>query len=211
VLSVVAGEEVSGLDPDDTYRQAKAFYDGRGMAMSEMTPFQNVDAIATTKAFAQERRLETIADLRKLDSFTLGARPEFESLYLGLEGLQEVYGLTNAEFKAITLGAQYTALDEGDVDAVNAFSTDPQLESGDYEVLDDPELLFGSQNVVMTVDADKLERVGRDKFLRVVDEVNGRLTQDGIVEMNADVTAGQDEGQVAERFLRQAGLLDPID
>jgi osmoprotectant transport system substrate-binding protein len=29
VLSVVAGEEVSGLDPDETYRQVKAFYDGR--------------------------------------------------------------------------------------------------------------------------------------------------------------------------------------
>ena len=82
----------------------------------------------------------------------------------------------NAKFKPITLGAQYTALDEGDVDAVNAFSTDPQLETGDYTVLEDPKLLFGSQNVVMVVDADKLERVGREEFLRVVDAVNRRLT-----------------------------------
>ena len=54
VLSVVAGEEVSGLDPEETYREVKAFYAGRGMAVSEMTPFENVDAIATTEAFAQE-------------------------------------------------------------------------------------------------------------------------------------------------------------
>ena len=210
VLSVGAGEEVSGLDPDETYRQAKAFYDRRGMAMSEMTPFENVDAIATTKAFAQEHRLQTIADLRKLDSYTLGAREEFENLYLGLEGLRQLYGLTNTNFKPLALGSQYAALDNGDVDAVNAFSTDPQLQSGDYEVLDDPKLLFGSQNVVMTVDANKLDRVGRDKFLQVVDAVNGRLTQDVIVDMNAEVTAGQDDGEVARRFLRQAGLLEPI-
>jgi osmoprotectant transport system substrate-binding protein len=210
VLSVVAGEEVSGLDPKETYRQAKAFYDRRGMAMSEMTPFQNVDAIATTKVFAQERGLKSIADVAKLDRFTLGARPEFENLYLGLEGLQEVYGLAAARFKPITLGAQYTALDDGDVDAVNAFTTDPQLQSGDYEVLDDPKLLFGSQNAVMTVDADKLERVGREKFLQVVNGVNRRLTQDVIVEMNAAVTDGQDDGDVARRFLREAGLLRPI-
>ena len=210
VLSVVAGEEVSGLDPVETYRQARTFYARRGMAMSEMTPFQNKDAVATTDAFAQERRLKTIADLRKLKSFTLGARPEFEGLYLGLEGLQQVYGLTNAKFKPITLGAQYTALDEGDVDAANVFTTDPQLQGGDYEVLEDTELLFGSQNVVMTVDADKLERVGRETFLRVVNAVNRRLTTDVIVEMIGAVTNGQDDGDVAARFLRQAGLLRPI-
>ncbi|HEX2105901.1 MAG TPA: glycine betaine ABC transporter substrate-binding protein [Solirubrobacteraceae bacterium] len=210
VLSVVAGEEVSGLDPKSTYRQAKAFYDRRGMAMSEMTPFQNVDAIATTKAFAQERGLRSIADLRRLERFTLGARPEFEDLHLGLRGLQDVYSLTNARFKPITLGAQYSALDEGDVDAVNAFTTDPQLQSGDYEVLDDPELLFGSQNAVMTVDADKLERIGRERFLQVVNAVNRRLTQDVIVDMNAAVTNGQEDGEVARRFLREAGLLQPL-
>jgi osmoprotectant transport system substrate-binding protein len=180
------------------------------MAMSEMTPFQNVDAIATTEAFARENGLESIEDLAQLKRLTLGARPEFESLYLGLEGLQQLYGLDNADFKAIPLGEQYTALDDGDADAVNAFSTDPQLEGGDYNVLEDPKLLFGSQNVVMTVDAEKLERVGRDQFLRVVDAVNSRLTQDVIVEMNSAVTAGQEDVEVARRFLREAGLLEPI-
>ena len=82
--------------------------------------------------------------------------------------------------------------------------------SGSYQVLKDPKLLFGSQNVVMTVSADKLERVGRDRFLQVVDAVNRRLTQGVIVQMNAEVTAGQDEGDVAARFLRQAGLLRSI-
>jgi osmoprotectant transport system substrate-binding protein len=210
-LSIVFGEEVSGLDPKETYGEVKALYERRGMAVSQMTPFENVDAIATTDAFAQEEGLKEIRDLRKLKSFTLGARPEFEDLYLGLEGLQQMYGLTNAKFKPITLGAQYTALDEGDVDAANVFTTDPQLETGDYTVLEDTELLFGSQNAVMVVDAEELERIGRDEFLRVVDAVNSRLTRDVIVEMNAAVTQGQDDGEVARRFLRDAGLQRPLD
>ncbi len=163
-LSIVAGEEVSGLDPDETFDQVKAFYVGRDMATSAMTPFQDVDAIATTDAFAQQHKLRTIGDLRRLERFTLGARPEFEGLYLGLEGLEQVYGLTNAEFEPVTLGAQYTALDEGDVDAANVFTTDPQLESGDYTVLEDPDSLFGSQNAVMVVDAEKLESVGEEQL-----------------------------------------------
>ena len=210
VLSIVAGKDVTGLDPDQTYEEAKAFYDSRDMAMSAMTPFQNKDAIATTAQFAQSEQLQSIADLQRLPSFRLAARPEFEDLYLGLKGLVDVYGLNNAEFKPVTLGKQYAALDSGSADAVNAFTTDPQLLGGDYVVLEDPELLFGSQNVVMVVGQDELERVGEETFLEVVDAVNSLLTQDVIVDLNAAVTEGQVEEDVAERFLREAGLLEPI-
>jgi osmoprotectant transport system substrate-binding protein len=209
-LSVVFGEEVSGLDAQTTYDQVKSLYADRGQAISQMTPFENVDAIATTNLFAQRRQLRDIADLRRLDGFKLGARPEFESLYLGLEGLQQVYGLTNATFAPVTLGAQYTALDAGDVDAANVFTTDPQLQGGAYTVLQDPQRLFGSQHAVMVVDADKLERIGSERFMEVVDAVNRRLTTSAIVEMNRSVTEGEDDGDVAQRFLREVGLLKPI-
>jgi len=210
VLSVVAGEEVSGLDPEETYEQAKKYYAGQGMAMSEMTPFQNKDAIATTREYAASHDLRSIGDLGRVDRFVLGARPEFETLYLGLEGLQQVYGLTNARFAPFALGAQYTALDNGDADAVNAFTTDPQLREGDYVVLDDPRLLFGSQNVVMVVSEDKLESIDADAFLRVVNAVNRQLTEDTVVDLNAAVTEGRDDEEVAAGFLRSAGLLKPL-
>ena len=67
-----------------------------------------------------------------------------------------MYGLSNADFVPVPVGQQYAALDGGTADAVDAFTTDPQLVGDDYEVLADPELLFGSQNVVMTVDSGKL-------------------------------------------------------
>jgi osmoprotectant transport system substrate-binding protein len=211
VLSIVAGEEVSGLDPQETYDKAKEFYAGQDMVMSEMTPFQNKDAIATTRDYAASHQLTTIADLRALDKLTLGARPEFESLHLGLEGLQQVYGLTDARFAPIALGEQYAALDNGDADAVNAFTTDPQLESGDYAVLEDPELLFGSQNVVMVVGEEKLGSIDADAFMTVVDAVNHELTEEAMVAMNAQVTEGRDDADVAAAFLRSAGLMQPLD
>jgi osmoprotectant transport system substrate-binding protein len=77
-------------------------------------------------------------------------------------------------------------------------------------VLQDPQLLFGSQNVVMTVDSSKLQVVGEQKFLAVVDAVNARLRQDVIISMNAAVTNGESEVDVAQRFLRDEGLLEPI-
>ena len=209
VLSVVAGQPVSGLDPEATYARAREFYGTRNMSMSAMTPFENKDAIATTRTFAQENQLSSIADLQKLPSFRLGARPEFQGLYLGLQGLTQVYGLGNAAFVPVPVGQQYAALDGGTADAVDAFTTDPQLRGDDYELLADPQRLFGSQNVVMTVDSAKLQVVGEQKFLAVVDAVNRTLTQEAIVGLNAAVTDGQPDVEVARSYLREAGLLEP--
>jgi len=205
---VAARREDAGDSAAETYRLAKGFYAERGQALSEQTPFENVDAIATTQFFAQRRGLVTLRDLRGLPSFTLGARPEFADRYQGLKGLQEVYGLTNAEFKPIAIGAQYRALDEGDVEAANVFTTDGRLASGDYKVLEDPKRLFGFQHVALVIDEDKLGRLGGERFMRVINAVNRRLTTSAMIEMNRAVDVdGQDEAIVAERFLTEVGLL----
>ncbi len=62
----------------------------------------------------------------------------------------------------------------------------------------------------MTVRQDKLESVGGRKFLAVVSAVNRRLTQEAMVDMNAEVTDGESDEVVARRFLRSAGLMEPM-
>ncbi|WP_374458152.1 glycine betaine ABC transporter substrate-binding protein [Nocardioides sp.] len=210
VLSIVAGQEVSGLDPTETYDAVEDYYEDQDMVVSEQTPFENKDAIAVTDAYAEANGLASIADLAELDSFVLGARPEFEDLQLGLAGLREVYGLDNAEFVPAELGEQYALLDDGEADAVDAFTTDPQLRGGAYTVLDDPELLFGSQNVVMVVDEGKLDSIDSEAFMNVIDTVNSELTEDAMVAMNGEVTDGRSEAEVARSFLRRVGLMTPL-
>jgi osmoprotectant transport system substrate-binding protein len=206
--TVVAGEDVSDKSAAETYGIARDFYASRGQTLSRQTPFENVDAIATTRYFAQRERLLTVADLRRLAHFTLGARPEFETREQGLAGMQRVYGLTNARFKPLAIGAQYTALDQGDVDVANVFSTDGQLATGDYKVLQDPERLFGYQHVALVIDHDKLDRLGGDRFMQIINNVNQRLTTDQMIAMNRAVDLDKtDVSIVTARFLRQNGLL----
>ena len=208
--TVVAGEAATAGSAAETYRIARDFYASRHQALSQQTPFENVDAIATTRYFAQREHLRTVTDLRRLKQFTLGARPEFETRYQGLAGLQKVYGLTNGRFKAVAIGAQYTALDEGDVDAANVFSTDGQLSTGDYKLLLDPERLFGYQHVALVIDRDKLDRLGGDRFMRIIDDVNRRLTTDQMIAMNRAVDIEKaSPGTVAARFLRENGVVRP--
>ena len=156
------GRADAGSSAEETYALAKEFYAGRGQAISEQTSFENVDAIATTQFFAQRRGLATVGDLRGLPRFTLGARPEFEERQQGLAGMRDVYGLDNVEFEAIPIGEQYRALDRNEIDAANVFTTDGQLASGSYKVLEDTERVFGFQHVALVIDEDKLERLGGD-------------------------------------------------
>ncbi len=207
-VAVVARKDIVPKSDQETYDLAKEFYEGRGQVISEQTPFFDVDAIATTKKFADENGLKTVADLKKLDSFTVGARPEFRNRFQGLKGMRSEYGLTNAQFKQLALGIQYQALDNGDVDSANVFSTDAQLASGKYTVLEDPKGIFGYQHVAMVMNKDKYEELGGQAFFDVINEVSALLTNEAMISMNKAVAIDkQDEAEVARSFLEANNLL----
>ena len=206
-VAVVARKDIIPKSDQQTYDLAKTFYEGRGQTISQQTPFFDVDAIATTKDFADKNSLKSVADLKKLKSFTVGGRPEFKSRYQGLKGMQKVYGLNNAKFKQLALGIQYQALDSGDVDSANVFSTDAQLASGKYTVLEDPKGVFGYQHVAMVMDQKKNDALGPE-FFGTIDEVSKLLTNDAMISMNKAVAIDkQPEAEVAKKFLEANNLL----
>jgi osmoprotectant transport system substrate-binding protein len=206
-VAVVARKDIVPKSDTQTYDLAKDFYEGRGQVISQQTPFFDVDAIATLKDFAEKNGLKTVADLKKLDSFTVGARPEFKDRFQGLKGMRSEYGLTNAKFKQLALGIQYQALDSGDVDSANVFSTDAQLASGKYTVLEDPKGVFGYQHVAMVMNKDKNDAVGPE-FFGTIDAVSALLTNDAMISMNKAVAIDkQDEAEVAKKFLQANNLL----
>jgi osmoprotectant transport system substrate-binding protein len=206
-VAVSAGKDIIPKSAEETLSLAKEFYESRGQTVSEATPFFDVDAIATTKETADAEGLTTVADLKKLGSFTVGARPEFKDRYQGFRGMQEVYGLTDAKFKQLAFGLQYQALDSGDIEAANVFSTDAQLAGGKYTVLEDPEGVFGFQNVVFVIDQAKLDELGPD-FMGIINDVNALLTNDAMQAMNAAVDIDKQEPtDVAKDFLDANGML----
>jgi osmoprotectant transport system substrate-binding protein len=201
-VATVAGKNVLTPSAAHTVKIAKDFYAKRGQVTSAATPFQDVDAIATTKQYATQHGLQAVPDLKKLPSFTLGARPEFKSRFVGLKGMEKVYGIHNAQFKQLALGLQYKALDRGDVDTANVFSTDAQLASGKYTVLKDPKGVFGFQNILFVINKPKYEALGGPKFMAVIDKVNSLLTEPAMRSMNSAVDIDKkDPADVASAFL----------
>jgi osmoprotectant transport system substrate-binding protein len=201
-VATTFGKNVLTPSAEKTAAMAKDLYAKRGQVVSNPTPFEDVDAIATTKKYAQEHGLQSVPDLKKLGTFSLGARPEFKSRFVGLKGMEKVYGIHNAKFKQLALGLQYKALDRGDVDTANVFSTDAQLASGKYQVLKDPKGVFGFQNVLFVINKPKYEALGGTQFMAIINKVNSLLTVPAMRSMNSAVDIDKKEAaDVAKAFL----------
>jgi osmoprotectant transport system substrate-binding protein len=204
-VSTVFGINKNVTSPEQEYTLAKQAYAKRGQEMSQMTPFFDTDAIAVKKAYAQKYGLVNTADLKKVGHFTLGARPEFLNRQEGAAGLKKVYGVKNFSFKSLALGLQYQALDSGAVDAIDVFTTDPQLASGKYTVLKDPQHIFGFQNIALVINKNKVSAC--PQAMTVVNKINKLLTTPAIIAMNKAVALDkQQPGPVAASFLKANGM-----
>src|SRR5688500_18408396 len=136
---------------------------------------------------------------------TLGGPPEWKTRDTGVPGLQEVYGVEFADFRALDAGGPLTlrALLNGQIDAGNLFTTDPNIAAEDLVVLEDPESLFAAQNVVPLVRTEVLT----DDIGTTLDEVSAALDTDLLGDLVTRVVIDKEDPEdVAEDFLAEAGL-----
>jgi osmoprotectant transport system substrate-binding protein len=114
-----------------------------------------------------------------------------------------------AGYKPLAVGDQYTALNDGSVQAAAVNTTDGQLASGNYGALRDPEHLFGWGNAVPVVSAQVLNAEG-PAFANTIDRISALLTTPVMRQLNQAVdVAGQDPTTVAKQFLETHGLIPP--
>ena len=207
ILSVLKGQANVPVSAAATYAAAKSFEAGRGYTLLNPTPFQDRDVTATLKAFAAKNHLTSMEDLKKLPSFTNGGPPENKTRYEGLVGMHEAYHINNVHFVPLAIGLQYQALDSGKVDSAQGFTTDGQLASGKYALLDDPKHIYGFQQVAPVVSTKLLQQEG-PAFAQTLNAVDAKLTNTVMQKLNAAVVLQKvDAATVAKDFLKANGLL----
>jgi osmoprotectant transport system substrate-binding protein len=182
----------------------------QGFALLDPSPFSDVDAVAVTPAYAKANSLRSIADLVSVASqLTFGGPLQFRTSDPGLGSIEHAYGVVPAGYDELDIGDQLNALDRGDVQAAVVQSTDGQLQTGQYELLDDPHHIFGWGNVVPVVPVKVLDAEG-PVFIKTVNAVTALLTTPIMRQLNADVElSGMDPATVAKRFLEANGLVTP--
>jgi osmoprotectant transport system substrate-binding protein len=206
IVAELKGSSGHPKSAEENYNEAKKWQESRGFTLTEPTPFEDKDVLATKKDFASKNGLKSIEDLKKLKSWSLGGPPENKTRYEGVVGLHEAYGLNNFSFKPLTIGLQYQALDQGKVDVATVFSTDGQLAKGKYALLEDPKGIFGYQNVAMVLKPSLLKQQG-PAFEQTINAVSAKLTNDAMQQLNAAVDLNKLQPKdVAAKFLQANGL-----
>jgi len=207
VLTAIAHDNKSYPSPQATYDAVQKFENGRGFDVLTMTPFSDVDALATKPAYAKQHNLTQVPNLKGVGRFTLGAPPEFKTRFTGLVGMKQVYGISNVNFKPLAIGLQYKALDGGQIQVADVFTTDGQLQRGSYTALKDPKNIFGFQNVVPIFSKKTLAAQGPE-FSAILNAVSAKLTVPAMQQMNAAVDLDkQNPAEVAQKFLQANNLL----
>ncbi len=187
-----------------TYALAKRLYEKRGQTLLAQTPFQDVDVIAVTRATANKYGLKSLGDLRKVPNLDIAAFPEWESRWRNEIGAR--YGVKGFDFVPLAGISAYQLLDQKKVLAADVFTTDPQLLSGKYVQLRDPQNMFGFQHVAPIVSKKLVSEYGA-KLTSTINKVSRLLSVKAIAAMNKAVGVDKKPAaDVAGAFLAANGL-----
>lgn len=192
----------------DAYAAGQSYALAHGLRLLAPTPFSDTDAIAVPATYGAQHHLRVISDLSRVQtSLTLGGPPQFVDSQTGLLGIESTYGVTPAHVEPLAIGLQYQALQAGTVQAADVFTTDGELASGQYQLLGDPDHLFGFENVVPVVTQGTLLAEG-PAFTQIINGVSALLTTENMRQLNADVNIyNQTPEAVAHQFLVEHGVL----
>ncbi|MFY1679361.1 MULTISPECIES: ABC transporter substrate-binding protein [unclassified Streptomyces] len=215
VLPEYNGALLSYFDPEaapETVEETTAAIEERldeGLALLRPSRAENKDSVSVNAETAREYGLtseSSIADLADVaGELVIGGSPEFQTRHQGLAGLESVYGVEFASFKALDAGGPLTrtALKDDTVQAADLFTTDPAIDREGFVVLRDPENLFGFQNVQPLVREDDMPA----EAVLALDAVSAALDTATLMELDARVQLDkEDPMDVAEDWLRSAGL-----
>ncbi len=154
-------------DMEAVYNECvEEMYENDNIVILEQAGFNNTYTLAVSKETAEKYGLETMEDLQKCDSeLTLGATLEFLNRPDdGLPGLETTYDIEFKDAVGIDGSPRFTALENGEVDIVNAFATDGLLKKYDLTILEDnfgllPSVLCGADD--QRGNADQISGTGK--------------------------------------------------
>ena len=195
-------------DMEKVYNTVKKEYkDKYDIEVLKQMKFNNTYVMAVTQETAKKYNLKTISDLAKVGgSMTSGTVFEFTNREDGLSGLQKAYGFKMGKSLSLDGSPRYTALVNGEVDVIDAFSTDGLLKKFNLVTLEDDKKFFPPYYAIPIISSEKLAEC--PEVTEVLNELRPHLTQDVMIDLNYRVDElQQSPKKVSKDFLKEVGLI----
>ena len=193
---------------EDVFNQAKKGMETKfKMVMLKPMKYNNTYAIAVGKKFANENNLKTISDLARVkDKIKAGFTREFNDREDGYPGLKKLYQFEIPNIKEFEPKLRYVAVQSGNINLVDAYSTDPELAQYNMVILKDDKHLFPPYQGSPMMREETLKKY--PKLKEILEKLSGKISDEEMSTMNYRVSVkGEKAEDVAREYLRNTGII----
>lgn len=192
--------EVFEIARDKIFKQDNLIY-------LEPMKFQNTYALALKKEFSEKNKIFNISDLKKVEkNLIAGFTLEFNDREDGNKGLQALYNL-NLNIKTMEPSLRYQAINHGEIQLIDAYSTDSEIKENNLIVLLDDRKLFPPYQVAALLRENTLIKYPELKL--ILEKLANKVSDNEMRELNYQVRVNRKSAyEVAEEYLRKNDLLD---
>ena len=208
VLGELTKEDLKSKKEDAVYQQAKQSLEKKyDMTMLKPMKYNNTYALAVKRDFAKENNIKTIGDLQKVeDKIKPGFTMEFNDRSDGYKAVAKAYGLNLSNVKKMEPKLRYTAVEKGDINLIDAYSTDAELKQYNMVVLKDDKHVFPPYQGAPMFKEKFLKQ--HPEIKKPLNKLEGKISDEEMQEMNYKVTVkNEDPYNVAKHYLEKEGLV----
>ncbi|MGE8036887.1 glycine/betaine ABC transporter permease [Lysinibacillus sp. KCTC 33748] len=207
-ISEFLKEEAINNNQEDVYHQAQeGMMNKFDMVMLSPMKYNNTYALAVSKQMAETYHLQTISDIKPIqEKIKAGFTLEFNDREDGYLGIQKNYGISLSNITTMEPKLRYQAIESGNIDLLDAYSTDSEIRQYHLKVLEDDQQLFPPYQGAPLLRNETLEKY--PEIEAALNKLANQITDDEMREMNYRVNVdGQNIEDVAREYLIKAGLL----
>jgi len=171
-----------------------------GLSAGVPLGFNNTYALAMREDRAQALGIRSVSDLAAHPEVVLGLSQEFIGRADGWPGLKKAYALPHSTPHGLDHGLAYEAIAAGQVDVIDAYTTDAKIGRFKLRVLKDDKLFFPVYDAVLLYRADLPQRLPRT--WAALAALRGAFDERRMIALNAEAELnGKSFNEVARGFL----------
>ena len=209
ILATFLNEEAQSTNENEVYEQArKGLEEEYDMALLEPMSFNNTYTVAVTSDLANEYDLNKISDLKAIeDEVQVGFTLEFTDRQDGYLGIQDLYNINFENLTTMEPKLRYSAIETVDINLLDAYSTDSEIEEYGLVTLEDDKNLFPPYQGAPLLLNTTLEEYPESE--EVLNKLSGQVTDDEMRKMNYEVNVNDKTPQeVAHNYLKTKKLIE---
>ncbi|WP_333879923.1 osmoprotectant update ABC transporter permease/substrate-binding subunit OpuFB [Lysinibacillus capsici] len=207
-ISEFLKEEAINNNQEDVYLQAKeGMQEQFDMVMLSPMNYNNTYALAVSEELAESYQLQKISDLKPIEQkVKAGFTLEFNDREDGYVGIQKRYGIAFTTLATMEPKLRYQAIQSGDINLLDAYSTDSEIRQYKLRVLEDDQALFPPYQGAPLLRKETL--IDYPEIGEALNQLADHITDDEMREMNYQVNVeGKLAAEVAKEYLVKIGLL----